>query len=86
MMHTMTPFDLDHPGRVQLDLGDHPIQPRPYPRRTVGREGHQLGLRGAQSVQVVYLREAVGILKEEVPRFTIGEAETGASQPSAESS
>ena len=29
-MHTMTPVeDLDHPGWVQLDLGDHPIQPRP---------------------------------------------------------
>src|SRR5208337_3520576 len=30
MMHTMTPVeDLDHPGWVQLDLGDHPIRPRP---------------------------------------------------------
>jgi hypothetical protein len=53
VMHAVTPVQhLDHPGRLQLDLRDHPIQPRPDPRRTVGRERHDLGFRGSQSVQV----------------------------------
>ncbi len=53
VMHTVTPVEhLDCPGRVQFDQGYHPIQPRPDPRRAVSREGHQLGLGCAQSVQM----------------------------------
>ena len=52
-MHAVTPVEhFDDPSRVQFDFGDDPIQPRPDPGRTVSREGHHLGLCGAQSVQV----------------------------------
>src|SRR5512135_2316291 len=34
VMHGVTPVEhLDHPEWVQFDPGDHPIQPRPNPRR-----------------------------------------------------
>ena len=52
-MHGVAPVqDLHHPRRLQPDLGDHPVQSRPDPRRPIRREGHHLRLRRAQAVQV----------------------------------
>src|SRR5208282_2757736 len=53
MVHGMTPVEhLDHPVRIQLDLGDDPIQPLPDPGRAVRHEGHHLGLGGTHPVQM----------------------------------
>src|SRR5215469_6292220 len=53
MMHGMTPVEhLDNPVRIQLDLGDDPIQPLPDPRCPVGYERHHTSPGSTHSVQV----------------------------------
>ena len=49
----MTPVEnLDNPVRVQLDLGNDPIQPLPDPRGAVGHERHHLRPSRTHSVQM----------------------------------
>src|SRR6266545_7223343 len=53
MMHGMTPVEhLDNPVRIQLDLGDDPIQPLPDPRCAVGHERHSMSPSATHSVQM----------------------------------
>src|SRR5258708_7370439 len=53
MMHGMTPVEhLDNSVRIQLDLGEDPIQPLPDPRGAVGHERHPLSPGGTHSVQM----------------------------------
>src|SRR5512135_981776 len=53
MMHGMTPVEhLDNPVRIQLDLGDNPIQPLPDPRCAVGHERHPASLSSTHPVQM----------------------------------
>src|SRR5271168_4398246 len=53
MMHGMTPIEhLDDTLRIQLGLGDDPIQPLPDPRCAVGHERHHTSLSGTHSVQM----------------------------------
>src|SRR3954447_6590642 len=53
MMHGMTPVEhLDNPVRIQLDLGDDPIQPPPDPRGAVGHERHHTSPSSTHSVQM----------------------------------
>src|SRR4051812_28530954 len=53
MMHGMTPIEhLDDPGRIQLDLGDDPIQPLPDPRGAVGHERHHMSPGSTHAVEM----------------------------------
>src|SRR5438067_11627473 len=53
MTHGKTPVEpLDNSVRIQLDLGDDPIQPRPDPRGAVGHERHPTSPSSTHPVQM----------------------------------